>query len=128
VSAACVFLAYCHQTDRMTERQTGRQVKSECYSKVFWNLRLQSRWIGTFSYNERTLRSDIVQVITGFLLPKFCVMILRYVTVTWARGLVVACVCLYLTCMKGNGSDFRPQKPRVYLCNYQGQATAIGKY
>jgi hypothetical protein len=57
-------------------------------------------------------------------------MLLRYVTVTRACGLVVSCVCFYLTCMKGKGSDFRPQKPRVCLYEYncQIQDTTIGQY
>jgi len=38
-----ILLPSDRQTDRLTERQTGRQVKSTFYSKVFWNLRLQSR-------------------------------------------------------------------------------------
>ena len=68
-----------------------------------------------------------MKVIAGFLLPKFCSMILRYVTVTQALGLVVTSVCFYLTCMKGKPSDFGLQKPRACLCNYQVQAGTIGK-
>jgi hypothetical protein len=60
-----------------------------------------------------------VKVVTGFLLRKFCIMILRYVTVTQALGLVVACVFFNLICMEGMGSDFRPQKPRDCLYKYQ---------
>jgi nitrate reductase NapE component len=116
----CFYPTAIRQTDWLTERQTGIQVKSKCYSKFFWNLRLQSRSIGTFSCAKIDMKelfgTITCKLLLAFLLLKFCIMMLCCVTVTGARGLVVACVCFYLTCMKRERDQNSDHRNRVFVC------------